>query len=309
MKVEYSLVFPVYNESASVPHLALQLNRISSKLPKQTEVIFVDDGSTDNTFQQLKNIQLNLPYTIIKFSRNFGHQSALLAGLQAAQGAFVVSLDSDLQHPLKLLPKMYLLHKKGIDIVLTKRIDTNTEDFLKRKTSTLFYQILNLISSQQIAANSSDFRSLNRKTLNQLLALPEKRKFLRGMVEWIGFTQYILPYTVGKRIEGQSKYSLRKMIRLAITGITSYSTAPLYASAFFGLLLFIVAAIYALYVVLIRFVFNQAVEGWASLLFVTLVIGGFLSLFLGIVGLYIAAIYDEVKNRPNFIIQETYEKS
>lgn len=306
-KILLSIVFPIYNEEKSLPHLVKTLKAVKKLLPSATEVIFVNDGSTDQSSQILRAIRIPYNKKVIVFSRNFGHQAALLAGLEKSSGEYVVTLDADLQHPIGLIPQMIKYHQKGIDIVLTQRVSGKETTYIKKQSSALFYNVLNSLSTQKFSHSSSDFRSLNRRALNSLLAMPEKRKFLRGMVQWIGFTVVVLPFTVKPRIEGESKYTSAKMIKLALEGITSFSTLPLYLSALFGGVLFVCALLYATYVVYIKFFQGSAIQGWASVLFVQLVIGGFLSIFLGVIGIYIAAVYDEVKNRPNFIIKEVYE--
>ncbi len=294
-----TIVIPLYNEEKAIPSLIAALSGLSASLQK-LDVIFVDDGSTDGTAEKLANAPF--PTTILSLSRNFGHQAALLAGLEAAKGEIIITMDGDLQHPLSMIPKMLEAHSNGADIVLTQRIDEDSVGFLKKETSSLFYKVANSLSSQKILKNGSDFRSLNRKALDALLQMPEKRKFLRGMVQWVGFTQIILPFQTEQRQAGESKYTWFKMLQLALFGITSFSTVPLYLSAFFGFGLFAAAFLYALYVIYIKLFSAYAVEGWASVLFVQLLVGGFLSLFLGLIGLYIAAIYDEVKNRPSYIV-------
>ena len=299
-----SLVIPLFNEAKVVPYLVNRLNTFIPSLTQKTEVIFVNDGSKDETLKKLTQSKTTFKKKIVTFSRNFGHQAAVLAGLEHAQGDVVISLDGDLQHPLEVIPKMILQHQKGIDIVLTQRIDGKETSIFKKQTASMFYMLLNSISTQKINHNSSDFRSLNKKALNALLLLPEKRKFLRGMVQWIGFSTIVLPFKVNKRIEGKSKYSISKMVKLAFDGLTSFSTTPLYISSFFGGALFLLAFLYALYVVYVRLFQGDVVEGWASVLFVILIVGGFILFFLGIIGLYIAAIYDEVKQRPNYIVSK-----
>lgn len=301
-KIDTTIVIPLYNEEKTVPLLLQALSKLVELLPN-LEIIFVNDGSTDATVEKLS--MASFAATVISLSRNFGHQAALLAGLETAKGEIVITMDGDLQHPPDLILKMLEAHKQGVDIVLTQRIDEGTVGLAKKESSSLFYTLLNAISSQKIVVSSSDFRSLNRKALNALLMMPEKRKFLRGMVQWVGFTQIILPFQAEKRKEGKSKYTWSKMMQLALFGITSFSTAPLYFSAFFGFGLFIAAFLYALYVVYVRLFSTAAVEGWASVLFVQLLVGGFISVFLGLIGLYIAAIYDEVKQRPDYIVANT----
>ncbi|OGJ37777.1 MAG: hypothetical protein A2383_01675 [Candidatus Pacebacteria bacterium RIFOXYB1_FULL_39_46] len=298
-----SIVIPLFNEEAVINSLIARLNSLRKKYPLRTEIIFINDGSTDKTALLLEKSTLHFPAKIISFSRNFGHQSALLAGLKEASGQYIVTMDGDLQHPPELILKMIELYKQGYEVVLTQRFDKQVNGLIKRTTASWFYRLLNLLSQVKIQENASDFRLLSRTALTALLSLPEQRKFLRGMVQWIGFESVILPYKAEKRVRGESKYSLAKMVSLALHGLTSFSTLPLYLSGLFSLVLFLLAFLYALYVLYVHFFGSGIVSGWASVLFMTLIIGGFLSLFIGLIGVYVAAIYDETKARPNFIIK------
>ena len=194
-----SIVIPLYNEEKSLPLLKQRLAKLSNTLPKKTEVVFIDDGSTDKTLSILSSISLPYRVKIIQFSRNFGHQAALFAGLKNATGEYVVSMDGDLQHPPEYIPKMLKLHKQGYDVVLTKRLDQDVTNLSKKITSRIFYSLVNSLSNTKVETNSSDFRSINRNALESLLSLPENRKFLRGMIQWIGFESIILPFKVEKR--------------------------------------------------------------------------------------------------------------
>lgn len=302
---QLSIVVPLFNEQETVAHFAREVTKVSKLLPKDTELILVNDGSSDKTAEEISSVDWPFPTSVISFSRNFGHQSALLAGMSKAKGKAVVTLDSDLQHPPKLIPKLFALYKKGFDVVLTQRIDNpKAVPFLKRFTSTLFYHLINSVSETHIPVSTSDFRLLSRRSLDVLLSMPENRKFLRGMVHWIGFETVIVPFEVEKRVAGESKYSVSKMMQLAFMGVTSFSVMPLYFSGVFSVGLFLLAFAYTVYVFYIKFTSNQAVSGWASMLIVLLILGGFLSLFLGLIGFYLAAIYMEVKNRPAYIINE-----
>ena len=205
-----TLVFPVFNEELAIASLFTALNAHANTFPKNTEVIFVDDGSSDDTASLLRKTKLNFKKKVIILSRNFGHQSAPLAGMEAARGKYVVTLDSDLQHPLDLVPKMIEAHERGIDIVLTQRIDPADISKLKQTTAHVFYSFLNSVSDQRIQENGSDFRSLNRKALTALLTLKERRRLLRGMIHWIGFSSMVLPYTAAPRTSGESKYTWTK---------------------------------------------------------------------------------------------------
>ena len=304
MKNKLSIVIPLFNEEKSIPLLFKSLNKVQNELPKSTEIILVDDGSTDSTLKLIETNQDNLQIKTISFSRNFGHQAALLAGLHESTGDFVVTIDGDSQHPFELIPEMLSKHHLGYDVVLTERIDVNRFT-PKSLLSHFFYHILNKLSGTKIPFNSSDFRSMSREALNALLLLQEKRKFLRGMVSWIGFRTITLQYQVAERKFGTSKYSLSKMLLLAIHGITSFSVAPLYAAGIFSLIFFTLAFLYGCYVVYVRLILGYAVEGWTSVILVQLIIGGVSSLFLGLLGVYLAAIYEELKSRPIYIKRST----
>ncbi|MFZ5437845.1 MAG: glycosyltransferase family 2 protein [Patescibacteria group bacterium] len=300
---QLSLVFPIFNEAEVIPLLAKELIKFENKFPKNTEIIFVNDGSSDKSLEKLKKIKSRFEVKIVSFTRNFGHQSALLAGLKESSGELVVTLDADLQHPLSVVLEMIDLNKKGYEVVLTKRIDHKEISFLKKALSKTFYEVLNRLTDNKITKNGADFRLMSRNVVDALLLMPEKRKFLRGMIQWLGFKTIILPFKAEKRARGKSKYSYLKMFQLALHGLTSFSTKPLYLSGIFSLILFFFAFIYAVYVIYMKFWGTGVVSGWASVLFVVLVIGGFLSLFLGLLGVYVAAIYDETKRRPDFFIK------
>jgi polyisoprenyl-phosphate glycosyltransferase len=303
MKTNLSIVIPLYNESESIKPLFKQLNKLKKDLPKNTEVILVDDGSTDKTIKNVKKTNLEFNKKIVSFSKNFGHQSALMAGLRESKGEMVVTMDGDLQHPPQLIIKMIDLYKQGYQVVLTKKIDRDITSGFKKFSSNLFYKIINLFSTTPIIDSASDFRLLGRNALDALLSLPENRKFLRGLVNWIGFEKIILPFEVQKRAAGESKYSLQKMLVLAMSGITSFSTLPLYFAGATGLLMIFLSIVYSIYIVY-QYTQGQTVSGWTSLLLVTLVISSFIFIFLGVIGVYLAAVYDEVKKRPEYILKK-----
>lgn len=305
---ELTIVIPVYNERESLQSLIVSLNNLKSQLPKKTELIFIDDGSTDKSAELLESSDIDFPYQIIIFSRNFGHQAALIAGLEKARGDAVITMDADLQHPPELLPTLYQKFLEGYSVVVTQRIETEGISSFKQNTSNMFYNLMNSISNTKISTGASDFRLLDQKVLQILLSLPEQRKFLRGLIPWIGYPTVVIPYKAHARANGQSKYSLKKMIALAFQGIASFSTAPLYFSVFASVMFSALAFLYGLYVLYVRFITDQVVEGWSSVIFVTLSIGGVLSFLFAITGVYIAAIYEEVKKRPEYLIKMIVNK-
>jgi dolichol-phosphate mannosyltransferase len=305
-KLSITIVIPLFNEQDSVSYLFRALNKVLKIISYPVTVIFVNDGSTDTTETELLKTKLDCKKQVITLSRNYGHQAALLAGLVAAKGDIVISMDGDLQHPPELIPLMIKLHQNGHDVVLTSRTNTDNISFIKKFTSQLFYKVINSLSETPIMANGSDFRSLNRKALNALLSLPESRKFLRGMVSWIGFKTITIPFKAKTRIASTSKYTTLKMVKLGFQGITSFSTFPLYLSGFFSGVLFFLAFVYGVYVLVAKYFLQITVEGWTSVILVLLCIGGILSLFMGLFGFYLAAIYEEVKRRPNYIIESEH---
>jgi glycosyltransferase involved in cell wall biosynthesis len=304
--IQLSVVIPFYNEEETVRPLFKALNRLKPTLPKRTEILLIDDGSHDGTLDLLKEEKLLFPRKVLQLSRNFGHQAALLAGLEQARGQTIVTMDGDLQHPPSLIPKMLKWHRLGIDIVFTMRQDDQSVPFIKQTLSAWFYWVMDRLSATRIRHNASDFRSITRAALTALLEMPERRKFLRGMMGWIGFTSVIVPFKVGARAGGVSKYTLAKMLRLAFDGLTSFSTLPLYLSAIVGFLLSLLSVMYGIYVLFVRFVLDIVVPGWSSVILVSLVIGSVLSLLLALLGIYVAAIYEEVKGRPVYIIKSKY---
>lgn len=304
-RFDLSIVIPLYNEEEVIEALCDKLISFKEIFSEKTEVIFIDDGSSDETLSKLKKSSIKNTYevTLIQLSRNFGHQAALLAGLASSRGEITVTMDGDLQHPIDLIPKMLSLHKNGIDVVNTVRIDKKKTPFFKKITSSLFYKLFRSISKTKILASSSDFRSMNRISLNYLLSMSESRKFLRGMVSWIGFSSASLSYEVGFRYAGVSKYSLKKMFKLSLEGIVSFSSLPLYLSVILGILSITLSTIYGLYILYAKYFLHSVVSGWTSLILIILIMSSFIFLLFALFGVYLAAIYDEVKNRPSYIIK------
>jgi glycosyltransferase involved in cell wall biosynthesis len=298
------LVIPVYNEVGVVEQTHASLRAVIDDLPHSFSILYVDDGSTDGTVASLESLD-DPRVRILELSRNFGHQAALTAGLDASQGDVVISLDADGQHPPELIPQMIDLMAAGYDIVQTQRADGTEPASFKKWTSNLFYRLINRISGTHVQAGAADFRALSRQAVDALKAMPEYHRFLRGMVSWIGFSTVILPYKPSRRVSGASKYSFGKMFRLAMDAIFSFSLVPLYIGLSLGGVLLCLALLEMAYV-LSFWVTGQSstlAPGWSSLMFVILIVGGMLMILLGFVGVYIGYIFQEVKRRPVYLVK------
>ena len=301
-----SVVIPAYNEKDNIAPLAAAIAEV---LPRgmTRELIFVNDGSSDGSLETLRALSAGDPgVRYISFSRNFGHQAALRAGIEAARGECTVMMDGDFQHPPALIPELIDAYRRGYDIVQTRRQDDKARASPgKRLTSRLFYSLVNALSDTRIEPGTADFRLLSRRAREAVLALREHNLFLRGALPWIGLPTAIIDYVPAERRSGVSKYSLSKMLSLALDGITSFSTRPLRLTSFAGLLFSGAGFAYALYALAVRLFTDRAVEGWTSLLISVLIIGGIQLLSLGILGEYLGKLFLEAKGRPHYIVAET----
>ena len=300
------LIIPVYNEQGVVSTFHAQLCQAVDALPYTFTILYVDDGSSDGTPAELAALaQADGRVRVVTLSRNFGHQAALSAGLDRADGDFTITLDGDGQHPPTLIPQMLALAQSGYEVVLTQRLESDELPWFKRATSALFYRLLNRVGSTNILPGGADFRLLSRAAVQALRSLPEYHRFLRGMVAWIGFRTVILPFAQPARLAGHSKYSLRKMTRLAMDAVFSFSLVPLYMGISLGVLFLLGALAEAVYVLSFWITGNTAnlAPGWSSLMFMLLVVGGTLMITLGVVGIYIGYIFQEVKHRPVYVVR------
>lgn len=299
-----SIVIPVYNEAQNLPLLYDELIKVLATLDYSYEVLFVDDGSVDESFSVIKKLnQQNEAVKGLSFSKNFGHQIALLAGLQKASGDIVITMDGDLQHPPSVIPTLIAHHLEGFDIVNTRRIDEASIRPFKKWSSSLYYKIINYLSDVKIEPAAADFRLMSRKAVDAFLQFQERDRFTRGLVSWMGFRQKIIDYQAQSRAHGNSKFTLKKMIRFGLNGITSFSSRPLRISFYAGAFITLSSLLYAIYA-LIRFINGNTIQGWTSILITVLIIGGAILINLGIIGEYIARIFNEVKARPLYFLKD-----
>lgn len=300
-----SIIIPAYNEAENIPKICETIASIFLNLPYQHEIILVADGCTDNTLEvidELTKIYNNIFY--IEFSRNFGHQLALKAGLDYADGDCVISMDCDMQHPPELLPLLLAKWEEGNEVVYTLRNEDKKLPFSKRISSKLYYKTLNSLSDVELDAGSADFRLLDKKVVVAFRNFHENEPFLRGLLKWIGYKQYALTYEPAPRYAGKTKYSFKKMIRLALQGVTSFSIKPLYIAVYLGFIFSMCSILYIPYV-LHAYYSGQEVSGWASLIMTIAFFGGLQLIILGIIGIYIGKMFLQSKNRPNYIVRSS----
>lgn len=300
-----SLVLPVYNEIEVLPHLAARLDGFLASLGMKTEVIFVDDGSEDGSGEYLTRLAAVHPeYRVVRLSRNFGHQTAITAGLDHAEGDAVVVMDADLQDPPEIVGKMLAKWYEGYDVVYAVRTRREGDTTFKRITARLFYRLIARMVSIKIPLDAGDFRLMSRRVVLTLRALTEQHRFVRGLVSWVGFRQTAVSYERPARLAGETKYPLAKMLRFAVDGIASFSGAPLRLAFYFSLLSAFASAVVLLWS-LYAFFFLNTVRGWTSLIAIFAFFSSAQFLAIGILGEYIGRIFEQVKERPLYIVAET----
>ena len=306
-KPEISIVIPTYCEEGNIVELYEQLKRELSKSEIHSfEIIYVNDGSNDNSLEKIKELAIrDERVKYIHFSRNFGHQNALRAGLDFAKGEAVISMDADLQHPPELIPTLIAFWRAGNKVVYTKRKDKNDLSFFKKLTSKMFYKLVNYLSETKLEEGTADFRLLDRSVVEALKNFNENNLFYRGIIPGLGFRQHGIDYIPNERFSGSTKYTFSKMVRFALTGITSSSAKPLYFSIYLGAFLALCSFFYALYAIYVSIFTEEAVAGWTSTIASILFIGGIQLMMLGIVGIYLGKLFSESKKRPNYIIEES----
>lgn len=304
-QMELSVVIPVFNEEEVLMSSYERLVAVMRRLTANFELIFVNDGSTDGTRSILNHLrELDAHVRVIHFSRNFGHQIAITAGVDYASGAGVVVIDADLQDPPELIPAMVEKWRAGYQVVYAKRLIRKGESFFKKFSAKVFYRALEKLSDTPIPVDTGDFRLMDRKVCRALRQVEEKNPFVRGQVSWLGFKQTEIEYERDERLYGTTKYPLRKMIKLSIDGITSFSYLPLKLATYLGVTVAACGFFYMFFALFQKLFTTATVPGWASIVIIQLIFFGIVLLVLGMIGEYIGRMYEEVKHRPLYVIDE-----
>lgn len=304
--VVYSVIVPLYNEELVIDESYKRLKKVMDSTKENYEIVFVNDGSSDKTRDKAENICGNdEKIKLINFSRNFGHQAAITAGMDLALGKAVVVIDADLQDPPEVILQMIEKWKEGYEVVYGKRIKREGETFFKRFTAKTYYRLLKGIASVDIPIDTGDFRLIDRKVCDTLIALPEKNRYVRGLVSWVGYKQTCVEFIRQERFAGETKYPLKKMFKLAFDGITSLSYKPLVIAGYFGGLAFFVGMVLMIYDI-VKGIFNKTrLINFGMIISINMMMFGVTLGCIGIIGLYIGRIFDESKGRPIYIIDST----
>jgi glycosyltransferase involved in cell wall biosynthesis len=299
------IIVPAYNEEACIEPFYARLRPVLDALPYRCRVFFVDDGSSDATAATVMRLVEGDPRIgLLRLSRNFGHQAALTAGLDASEGDAVITMDADLQHPPEKLPEFVAAWEAGYELVSGVRERAARVGFWKRTSSSLFYRVLNLISPLTITPDSPDFRLLDRKVVSAIASLREQSRFLRGMYSWVGFRQTEVRYAEGDRAGGGTHYGTFDMLLLALSAVLSFSRAPLRLATYFGLLVSGFAFAFGVYALLMNLVFHQVIRGWTSLAVLLSFLSGVQLLTLGVIGEYLGQVLEETKRRPLYLVAQ-----
>ncbi|MFD2117958.1 glycosyltransferase family 2 protein [Paenibacillus yanchengensis] len=309
-RVKYSVIVPMYNEEEVITHTYSRLTEVMQQTEETYELIFVNDGSHDRTLEVINQLkQQDAHVRVIDFSRNFGHQIAITAGMDYAEGDAIIVIDADLQDPPEVILQMIEKWQAGYEVVYAKREKRKGETLFKKWTAKLFYRVLRQMTNVEIPLDTGDFRLIDRKVAQVLRGLKEKNRFVRGLISWIGFRQTSVSYVREERFAGETKYPLKKMISFALDGITSFSYKPLKIASYIGFLVSLGGFVYLLVVIFQRLFTDTTETGWASIIAIILIFNGIILMLLGIIGEYIGRIYDESKDRPLYIVRSVDEKN
>jgi len=307
-KIVYSVLVPVFNEREVLDEFYKRTTSVMGKLGEPYEIIFVNDGSNDGSLELMKRLHSrDSRLKIIDFSRNFGHQIAITAGLDYASGKAVITIDADLQDPPEVIPNLIDKWKEGFDVVYGIREERAGEGIFKLVTARIFYRFLRRITDTNIPADTGDFRLISEKVVESLKNIRERNRFVRGLVSWVGYRQIGVSYKREKRFGGRTKYPLRKMLKFAMDGISSFSFLPLRIASYGGFVISGIGILYAIYAIIVKLFTNKTLPGWTSLMVAILFLGGVQLITIGIIGEYIARIGEETKQRPLYITKEIIE--
>jgi dolichol-phosphate mannosyltransferase len=315
--MKLSIVVPVYNEEDVIQEFIKRvqslinnyINRYNFK-ESDIEILFINDGSTDNSFNILRSICQTRPnYRLINLSRNYGHQVAITAGLENSRGEAVAIVDADLQDPPEFIINLYDKFLEGYDVVNAVREKRKGESFFKIITARIFYRFLKKLTNVDIPVDTGDFRIISRRVAEALSRMPERHRYIRGMVSWVGFKQISIAYVRDERVAGKTKFPLGKMLKFAIDGITSFSSIPLRLSSYLGFFTAFLGFLYSLDVLYVKFFTTRTVPGWTSIVMVVLLLGGVQLICLGMIGEYLSRMSDEGKNRPLYLIEGIYDQA
>ncbi len=302
---DISVVVPIYNEEETIPELYRRLRESVEKVSEKYELIFINDGSKDSSLIELiKLTEQDSSVFYINFSRNFGHQIAVTAGIDHANGKAVVIIDGDLQDPPELIPELYSKHKEGFEVVYAQREQRLGESTFKRFTAKMFYRTLKRLTTVEIPVDTGDFRLIDQKVVKYLRQMPEKNKFIRGQVAWLGFRQTAVTFKRDKRQFGETGYPFSKMLKFALDGITGFSDKPLQYVTRLGFIFSFISFCVIIYAVFSHFVLGQTITGWTSLIISSMFIGGVQLISIGVIGEYISRINNNVRDRPLYIIDK-----
>lgn len=301
----FSVVLPVHNEAGNLEELYARLKEAMEQLDEPFEAIFVDDGSLDDSAQVIRAIRSrDARVKLVSLSRNFGHQAAITAGLDLARGDATIVMDSDLQHPPEVISQLVARWREGFEVVNAVRVDRRGETAFKRVTARLFYWLLCRLSQTDMSPNVGDFRLIDRKALDAFKSMRESTRYLRGMFSWVGFRQTAIPYEYHDRHAGEVKYNFRRMLTLAINGLVSFSNAPLELALHVGFVVAVLSFLAGIADLIAKILAVDTVPGWLSIAITVSFLGGMQLLILGVMGTYMSRMYEEVKNRPLYIVRE-----
>lgn len=306
-----AIVIPSYNEEPNIEVMVNSLHEVMQNLSYDYRFVFVDDGSSDNSFKKLETLsKTDDRLFFASLSRNFGHQNAIKAGVDLVKqnSDAVITMDGDMQHPPSLIPDLIKKWEEGYDVVYTIRDEDKALSYFKNRTSKLFYSMMNKLSEVEFEPGTADFRLMDKKVVDVFSDFSENELFIRGIISWIGFNQYAINYKPHARFSGKSKYTISKMFQFASQGITSFSTRPLHIAIFLGLGITVFAFVFFIGYVIYSIYYGHVISGWASLLSTVVFFGGLNLIVLGIIGIYIGKLFIQSKRRPNYLIRETNYK-